>query len=134
MALPPVRLERNLKLIGHNGLGAGPNAGEGLAMKITPEGRWLFYVAHENPPMAMSILDVTDPTKPELVYQSEVPHNDVRGNSLAIRGDTLLLASQCFALWCGVAVDWSVGPQARAVATISATKTHRTAALVNCRR
>ena len=33
--------------------------------------------------MAMSILDVTDPTKPELVYQAEVPHNDVRGNSLA---------------------------------------------------
>ena len=95
MALPPVRVEHNLKLIGHNSLGAGPNAGEGLAMKVTPDGRWLFYVAHENPPMAMSILDVTDPTKPELVYQSEVPHNDVRGNSLAIRGDTLLLASQC---------------------------------------
>jgi hypothetical protein len=95
MALPPVRVEQNLKLIGHNDLGAGPNAGEGLAMKITPSGRWLFYVAHENPPMAMSILDVTDPTKPELVYQAEVPHNDVRGNSLAIHGDTLLLASQC---------------------------------------
>jgi len=95
MALPPVRLEQNLRLIGHNSLGAGPNAGEGLAMKITPSGRRLFYVAHENPPMAMSILDVTDPTKPELVYQAEVAHNDVRGNSLAIHGDTLLLASQC---------------------------------------
>ena len=95
MALPPVRIEQNLRLIGHNDLGAGPNAGEGLAMKITPAGRWLFYVAHENPPMAMSILDVTDPTRPELVYQAEVPHNDVRGNSLAIHGDTLLLASQC---------------------------------------
>src|SRR5688572_27281279 len=44
MALPPVRVEQNLKLIGHNDLGAGPNAGEGLAMKITPSGRWLFYV------------------------------------------------------------------------------------------
>jgi hypothetical protein len=95
MALPPVRIERNLKLIGHNDLGAGPNAGEGLAMKITPAGRRLFYVAHENPPMAMSILDVTDPTKPELVYQAEVAHSDVRGNSLAIHGNTLLLASQC---------------------------------------
>jgi hypothetical protein len=94
MALPPVRIERNLKLIGHNALGAGPNAGEGLAMKILPSGRRLFYVAHENPPMAMSILDVTDPTNPELVYQAEVPHNDIRGSSLAIRGDTLLLASQ----------------------------------------
>jgi hypothetical protein len=94
MALPPVRIEHNLRLIGHNNLGAGPNAGEGLAMKITPEGRRLFYVAHENPPLAMSILDVTDPTKPEIVYQSEVPHDGIRGNSLAIHGDTLLLASQ----------------------------------------
>ena len=94
MALPPVRIEHNLRLIGHNNLGAGPNAGEGLAMKITPEGRRLFYVAHENPPLAMSILDVTDPTRPEIVYQSEVPHDGIRGNSLAIHGDTLLLASQ----------------------------------------
>jgi len=94
MALPPVRIEHNLRLIGHNNLGAGPNAGEGLAMKITPEGRRLFYVAHENPPLAMSILDVTDPTRPEIVYQSEVPHDGIRGNSLAIHGDTLLLAAQ----------------------------------------
>jgi hypothetical protein len=94
MALPPVRIEHNLRLIGHNNLGAGPNAGEGLAMKITPEGRRLFYVAHENPPLNMSILDVTDPTKPEIVYQSEVPHDGIRGNSLAIHGDTLLLAAQ----------------------------------------
>src|SRR6266536_1921079 len=94
MALPPVRIARNLRLIGHNNLGAGPNAGEGLAMKITPEGRRLFYVAHENPPLAMSILDVTDPTRPEIVYQSEVPHDGIRGNSLAIHGDTLLLAAQ----------------------------------------
>jgi len=94
MALPPVRIEKNLRLIGHNTLGAGPNAGEGLAMKITPSGRRLFYVAHENPPMAMSILDVTDPTKPEIVYQAEVPHDGIRGNSLSIHGDTLLLANQ----------------------------------------
>jgi hypothetical protein len=63
-------------------------------MKITPDGRRLFYVAHENPPMAMSILDVTDPTQPYIVFQAEVPHEDIRGNSLALHGDTLLLANQ----------------------------------------
>src|SRR5918999_6289930 len=93
MALPPVRIQNNVKLIGHSDLGGAPNAGEGMAMKVTPNGQRLLYLAHENPPMAMSILDVTDPARPELVYQAEVPHNDVRGNSLAIHGDTLLLAS-----------------------------------------
>lgn len=94
MALPPVRIEHNLRLIGQNDLGGAPNAGEGLAMTITPDGRRLFYVAHENPPIAFSILDVTEPSRPELVRQVPVPHGDVRGNSLALHGDTLLLANQ----------------------------------------
>ena len=54
MALPPVRIQHNLKLVGHSDLGGAPNAGEGMAMKITPGGRRLLYLAHENPPMAMS--------------------------------------------------------------------------------
>ncbi|MBA2449341.1 MAG: hypothetical protein H0V51_15075 [Chloroflexi bacterium] len=94
MALPAVRIEHNLRLIGHNDLGGAPNAGEGLAMKITPDGRRLFYVAHENPPIAFSILDVTEPARPELLRQVPVPHGEVRGNSLALHGDTLLLANQ----------------------------------------
>ncbi len=94
MALPAVRIEHNLRLIGHNDLGGAPNAGEGLAMKITPDGRRLFYVAHENPPIAFSILDLTEPARPELLRQVPVPHGEVRGNSLALHGDTLLLANQ----------------------------------------
>jgi hypothetical protein len=94
MALPSVRIEHNLRLIGHHDLDGASNAGEGLAMKITPDERRLFYVAHENPPMAMSILDVTEPARPELVWKAPVPHDDVRGNSLALHGDRLLLANQ----------------------------------------
>lgn len=94
MALPPVRLQRNLSLIAHHDLGGAPNAGEGMAMKVTPDGRRVLYVAHENPPMCFSVLDVTDPADPRLVWQLPLPHGDVRGNSLALSGDTLLVAYQ----------------------------------------
>ncbi|MBI4493995.1 MAG: hypothetical protein HY690_14495 [Chloroflexi bacterium] len=92
--LPAVRIERNLKLIAHSDLGGAPNVGEGLAMKLASGGRRFFYVAHESAPIAFSVLDVTDPCRPELVWQLPTPHQDVRGNSLALRGDTLLLAYQ----------------------------------------
>jgi hypothetical protein len=94
MSLPAVRLQHNLRLIGHHDLRGASNVGEGLALKVTPDGRRLFYIAHENPPAALSILDVTDPSRPELLWQLPVPSPDVRGNSLALRGDTLLLANQ----------------------------------------
>src|SRR5439155_957545 len=93
-ALPPVRIAQNLRLIANHDLGGAPNAGEGIAMKITPDGRRILYVAHENPPMAYSILDVTEPASPELLWQLPVPHDGVRGNSLALRGDILLTAYQ----------------------------------------
>ncbi|HSB72381.1 MAG TPA: hypothetical protein VLT62_23880 [Candidatus Methylomirabilis sp.] len=93
--VPPVRIARNLKLIGHSDLGGAPNAGEGMGVKITPDGRRILYIAHENPPMAFSILDVTDPSKPTLLWQLPIPHADARANSLALRNDLLLLAYQC---------------------------------------
>ncbi len=92
--LPPVRIAHNLKLLAHHDLGGAPNAGEGIAIKITRDGRRIMYIAHENPPMAFSILDVTDPATPQLVWQLALPHTDVRGNSLALRGDMLLMAYQ----------------------------------------
>lgn len=92
--LPPVRIAHNLRLLAHHDLGGAPNAGEGIAIKVTRDGRRIMYIAYENPPMAFSILDVTDPSRPELVWQLPLPHNEVRGNSLALRGDTLLMAYQ----------------------------------------
>ena len=94
VALPGVRLEHNLRLIAHHTLDGAPNVGEGMAMKITGDGRRLLYVANENPPVAMSILDVTDPAAPELITQLPCEHDSVRGNSLALAGDILLLAKQ----------------------------------------
>lgn len=88
MNVPAVRIARNLKLIGHPDLGGAPNAGEGMGVKITPDGRRILYIAHENPPMAMSILDVTDPSKPTLLWQLPVPHADCRANSLIHENET----------------------------------------------
>lgn len=94
MALPPVRIEHNLRLMAHSDLGGAPNAGEGIAVKIARDGRRIMYVAHENPPMWLSVLDVSDPRRPQLIWQLPLPHDQVRGNSLALRGDLLLLATQ----------------------------------------
>jgi hypothetical protein len=92
--LPPVRLANNLKLIAHDDLGGQGKIGEGLAMKFGPDGRRYFFLAHENPPMWMSLLDVTDPLNMSLVWQMELPRDRMRGNSLALHGDTLITAFQ----------------------------------------
>lgn len=94
LATPPVRLQHNLHLLGHNDLGGAPNAGEGLAMKVTRQGQRFLYIAHENPPMALSVLDVTDPRDPTVAWQMPLPHDEVRSNSLALRGNILLMAYQ----------------------------------------
>ena len=51
-------------------------------------------VAHEHPPACFSVFDVTEPSAPQLKWQLPLPHNNVRGNSLAMRGDILLMAYQ----------------------------------------
>lgn len=93
-SLPGVRESHNLRLLARSTLNGAPNTGEGTAMKVTDDGRYLFYIANEHPPIAMSILDVTDPSSPEVVWQLPTEHDRVRGNSLAVHGDTLVMASQ----------------------------------------
>jgi hypothetical protein len=86
------RIAHNLKLLARHDAGGAPNLGEGMAMKITPDGRRILYIAHEHHPVAFSIFDVTEPARPKLVWQLPLPHHDVRGNSLALRGNILLAA------------------------------------------
>lgn len=87
-------IERGLTLVARHDLGGAPNGGEGMAMKVLEDGRHLLYVANDSPPQAMCILDVTRPESPDLVWQLPLPHDRVRGNSLSIHGDLLLLANQ----------------------------------------
>ena len=90
-----VRLAHNLKLLAQHTAGGAPNLGEGMAMKIK-DGRRYMYIAHEHGPAAFSIFDVTEPSEPKMLWQLPLPHRRVRGNSLAMRGDILLMAYQAY--------------------------------------
>ena len=85
---------RDFALVAQHDLAGAGNGGEGLVLQLLPDGRRIFYVAHESAPMAASILDVTDPRRPELLCQLPVEHAGVRGNSLAVVDDLLLVARQ----------------------------------------
>src|SRR5690606_15336645 len=91
-----IRIANNFKLLAQHKAGEAPNLGEGIGMKITRDGRRIMYIAHEHPPVAFSIFDVTEPREPKLVWQLRTPHREVRGNSLALRGDLLLTAYQVY--------------------------------------
>ena len=93
--MPPTKQEsRNLKLIAHNDLNGFGNGGEGLAMQATADGRRVLYIAHESAPKDFTGVDVTDPRNPTIVVQTDLPHGDVRSNSLDIVGDIMLVAHQ----------------------------------------
>ncbi len=85
---------RDFELVAHHDLAGHGNGGEGLALQVLPNGRRVFYIAHESAPIAVSILDVTDPSRPELLCQLPVEHPGVRGNSLAVVDNLLLVARQ----------------------------------------
>lgn len=88
-----VRIAHNLKLLAQHDARGAPNLGEGMAMKIK-NGRRYMYIAHEHHPACFSIFDVTEPAAPKLLWQLPLPHKNVRGNSLAMRGDILIQAYQ----------------------------------------
>src|SRR5215211_56366 len=80
---------KNMQLLAQDTLDGFGNGGEGFAMKLTESGRRILYVAHEEGPKCFSVLDVTQPSSPELLSQIEVPYENVRCNSLDLSGDTL---------------------------------------------
>jgi hypothetical protein len=85
---------KNLTLLAHHDLGGFGNGGEGIALQATADGRRVLYIAHESAPKDFTGVDVTDPRSPELVVQTELPHERVRSNSLALVDDLLLVAHQ----------------------------------------
>src|SRR2546430_8682849 len=69
------------------GVGTG---GEGMGM-VEHGGHRTLFVAHESAPKNFTAVDVTDPRRPRVVYQQDLPHGRVRSNSLSIFG-TLMAA------------------------------------------
>ena len=74
----------NVRLVGHNDLN-----GHGDGMQLLKNGSYL-YVAHlGTSPMALTILDASDPSAPKVVRQ--MPHpNNTHAHKVQIAGDILI--------------------------------------------
>jgi hypothetical protein len=85
---------RNMRLLAHNDLGGFGNCGEGMALQRTRDRRRILWIAHESPPKNVTAVDVTDPRRPRVVVQTDLPHPRMRSNSLDLVGDLLVVAYQ----------------------------------------
>jgi hypothetical protein len=85
-------LSLNMRLLAHHELEGFGGMGEGMAMQATRDRRRILWLAHEAAPKNFTAVDVTDPRKPEVVVQTELPHAKMRSNSLDVVGDTMAVA------------------------------------------
>jgi hypothetical protein len=83
-----------MRLIGHSDLGGFGNGGEGMALQRTKDGRRVMYIAHESAPKNFTVVEVTDPSKPRVLAQTDLPHREMRSNSLDVVGDLMAVAYQ----------------------------------------
>jgi hypothetical protein len=83
----------NLRLVGQSSLNGAGKGGEGLALKDYGQ-RKVLFLAHESGPQCFSIIDVTNSAKPEVLKQVPVEAEFIRCNSLALSGNTLVVARQ----------------------------------------
>jgi hypothetical protein len=82
--------------LGHNDLGGpggGGKGGEGIALMVSHQKRYLFTAA-ESGPNCFSVVDATDPSRLRLVKQVDVPNANVRCNSLDLSGNVLAVVYQ----------------------------------------
>src|SRR5918999_6385577 len=83
-----------LRLIGHDLLQGYGGVGEGMSLQKAHDGRRIMWLAHEGPPTNFTGVDVSDPKKPKVVVQTQLPHGRVRSNSLEVVGDIMAVAAQ----------------------------------------
>jgi hypothetical protein len=85
-----------LRLISQDLLQGHGGVGEGVSLQRARDGRRIMWLAHEGPPTNFTGVDVTDPKKPKVVVQTELPHQRVRSNSLETVGDIMAVAHQTY--------------------------------------
>ena len=76
----------NFKLIAQHELDGFGGMGEGMSIQIAPDGRRIIWLAHESAPKNFTAVDVSDPRKPKVVVQTDLPQGYMRSNSLEITG------------------------------------------------
>jgi hypothetical protein len=89
-----IDLISGMRLIAHDPLAGFGGIGEGMSLQRAPDGRRILWLAHEGPPKNFTGVDVSDPGRPRVVVQTELPHNRVRSNSLETFGDLMAVAYQ----------------------------------------
>src|ERR671919_2859679 len=85
---------RNLRLLAHDTLLGNGKMGEGMSIQLASGGRRILWLAHESAPKNFTGVDVTDPSRPKVVVQSDLPHEKMRSNSLEVVGDLMAVALQ----------------------------------------
>src|SRR5665213_577631 len=84
----------NMKLIAHDTLQGHGGIGEGMSLQLAKGGRRIMWLAHESAPKNFTGVDVTDPSKPKVVVQTDLPNRMMRSNSLEVCGDIMAVAYQ----------------------------------------
>jgi hypothetical protein len=89
-----MKTSREMRLLSNDPLLGFGNVGEGMAIQLTRDKRRVLWLAHESAPKNVTAVDVTNPKKPSVVVQTDLPHDKMRSNSLEVVGDTLVVAYQ----------------------------------------
>ena len=85
----------NFKLIAQHTLDGFGGMGEGMSIQIAPDGRRIIWLAHESAPKNFTAVDVSDPRKPKVICQTDLPQGYMRSNSLEITDQVMAVAYQC---------------------------------------
>ncbi len=84
----------NMKLLSQHALNGFGGMGEGMGMQIARDGRRVLWLAHESAPKNFSAVDVSDPRAPKVLAQTDLPHAQMRSNSLEVAGELMAVAYQ----------------------------------------
>ena len=87
-------MQQNMKVLSQHTLNGHGGMGEGMSMQLTRDGRRILWLAHESAPKNFTAVEVSDPRKPKVVVQTELPHAQMRSNSLETVGDVMAVAYQ----------------------------------------
>ncbi|OGA61732.1 MAG: hypothetical protein A3G81_06965 [Betaproteobacteria bacterium RIFCSPLOWO2_12_FULL_65_14] len=83
-----------MKLLSHHTLNGFGGMGEGMAMQLAADGRRVLWLAHESAPKNFTAVDVSDPRAPKVIVQTDLPHAQMRSNSLEVAGELMAVAYQ----------------------------------------
>ena len=84
----------NMKLLAQHTLNGHGGMGEGMSLQLAKGGRRVLWLAHESAPKNFTAVDVTDPRAPKVVVQTDLPHAQMRSNSLEVAGELMAVAYQ----------------------------------------